>query len=159
MCNVRYEYTTNNNIDNSLLETAFEHCYREYLGFSYKCKICNTILMSVLDAWLHIRNYHKIKTLEEYKTHEELKKTINEMQTQENKTEEQTKAEQKREEKQDKIIIKKVAKPKQKTLLKWVLGLSEYIDEFDDKKIEEELKESKINGLSISQKGNDNKRA
>jgi ribosomal protein S27E len=43
--------------------------------------------------------------------------------------------------------------------LKWVLGLSEYIDEFDDKKIEEELKESKRDGLSISQKGNDNKRA
>jgi uncharacterized membrane-anchored protein len=81
--------------------------------------------MSSLDAWLHIRNYHKIKTLEEYKTHEELKKTINEMQTQENKTEKQTaKSEQKHEEKQDKIIIKKVAKPKQKTLLQFFGGVT-----------------------------------
>jgi prepilin-type processing-associated H-X9-DG protein len=43
--------------------------------------------------------------------------------------------------------------------LKWVLGLSEYIDEFDDKKIEEELKESKKNGLGIPQKDNKNERA
>jgi uncharacterized Zn finger protein (UPF0148 family) len=43
--------------------------------------------------------------------------------------------------------------------LKWVLGLSEYIDEFDDKKIEEELKESNKYGIGVHQKDNKDERA
>jgi RNase P subunit RPR2 len=43
--------------------------------------------------------------------------------------------------------------------LKWVLGLSEYIDEFDDKRIEEKLKESKNNVLGVTNKNNKNERA
>jgi len=119
MCNVRYEYTTNN-IDNSLLETALEHTYLDNMGFCYKCKLCDTVLKSTLDAWMHLRNYHDIKTLEDYKAHEELRKTMNEMK--------QEHQEQKQEEKKqeqnnnNKITIKKVLKPKPKTLLDFFRG-------------------------------------
>jgi hypothetical protein len=121
MCNVRYEYTTNNNnnnnFNNSLLEVAFEHEYRDYMGFCYKCKLCDTVLKSTLDAWLHLRNYHNIKTLEDYKTHEELKKTINETTKQEQKQEEK-----KQEQNDNKIVIKKVVKPRPKTILDFIRG-------------------------------------
>jgi len=119
MCNVRYEYTTNNNADNSLLELAFEREYKDCLGFSYKCKICEAILVSILDAWLHLRNYHNIITLEDYKAHEELRKTMNEMKQEH---QEQKQEEKKQEQNNNKIIIKKVLKPKPKTLLDFFRG-------------------------------------
>jgi len=118
MCNVRYEYRINNNnsnatnsIDNSLLEKAFNHEYMDNLGFCYKCKLCDAVFKSSLDAWLHLKNYHNIKTLNDYLAYEELKKTMNETKQEEQKQEEE------RQGQNDKTIIKKVAKPKQKTLL------------------------------------------
>jgi hypothetical protein len=111
MCNVRYEYMSNNNnnnIDESLLEKAFERKYIDYLGFSYKCKLCNTIIKSALDAWLHLRNYHNIKTLDDYKAYEELRKNINET--------------IKQQEQNDKVVIKKVVRPRHKTLMDFLRG-------------------------------------
>jgi len=122
MCNVRYEYTTNNNTDNSLLELAFEREYKDYLGFSYKCKICEAVLVSILDAWLHLRNYHNIKTTNDYLANEELRKTINEMQTQDQVNEKQIEQRVEQDEKRDKIIIRKVVKPKQTLLLQFIRG-------------------------------------
>jgi hypothetical protein len=112
MCNVRYEYTSKN-IDESLLETAFEHAYFDNMGFCYKCKLCDAILKSALDAWLHMKNYHNIKTLNDYKAHEELKKSLDEA----------TKEQQEQNDKQNnKIIIKKVVKPRPKTILDFLRG-------------------------------------
>jgi hypothetical protein len=111
--------SSSNNIDESLIEKAFEREYIKYLGFSYKCKLCNTIIKSALDAWLHLRNYHSIKTLDDYKAHEDLRKTMNEMPKQQDQNHEEKKQEQ-----NDKIItiIKKVVKPKQITLLQFFKG-------------------------------------
>jgi hypothetical protein len=113
MCNVRYEYTTNNNTNNSLIETAFEHVLMDNMGYCYKCKLCDAMFKSTLDAWLHIKEYHGIKTLDDYKAHEELRKTMNEM----TKQQEQKQEEKKNNKQNNKIVIKKVVKLKQKTLL------------------------------------------
>ena len=125
MCNVRYEYTnsnTNSN-NNSLLEQAFEHVYLDYMGMVYKCKICETIVKSALDAFMHMKEYHGITTLDKLQACFELKKTINEIkqeakQVQEQKQDDNKKREQKQNEK--KIVIKKTLKPKQKTLLHYL---------------------------------------
>ena len=120
MCNVRYEYMSNNNdVNNSLIETAFEHVWMDNMGFCYKCKLCDTILKSTLDAWMHLRNYHDIKTLDDYKSHEELKKTMNEMTKQQEQKQEETKQEQNDKQNNNKIIIKKVVKSRQITLLQF----------------------------------------
>jgi hypothetical protein len=129
MCNVRYEYTNNNtnSNNNSLLEQAFEHVYLDYMGMVYKCKICETIVKSALDAFMHMKNYHGITTLDKLQAYFELKKTINEInkeanqeakQVQEQKQDDDKKQEQKQNE--NKIVIKKVLKPKQKTLLHYL---------------------------------------
>jgi len=114
MCNVRYEYTNNNN--HSLLEQGFDHVYVDYMGMVYRCKICETIVKSALDAFMHMKNYHGITTLDKLQAYFELKKTVNEIKQEVNLTQKQ---EQKQECKQNnnKIVIKKVLKPKQKTLL------------------------------------------
>jgi len=125
MCNVRYEYTnrnTNDN-DNSLLEQAFEHVYLDYMGMVYKCKICETIVKSALDAFMHMKNYHGITTLDKLQAYFELKKTISEikqevMQVQEQEQDSSKNQVQKQNEK--KIVIRKTLKPKQKTLLHYL---------------------------------------
>ena len=129
MCNVRYEYTnrnTNDN-DNSLLEQAFEHVYLDYMGMVYKCKICETIVKSALDAFMHMKNYHGITTLDKLQAYFELKKTISEikqegMQVQEQEQDSSKNQEQKQVQKQNnnKIVIRKTLKPKQKTLLHYL---------------------------------------
>lgn len=125
MCNVRYEYTnsnTNSN-NNSLLEQGFEHVYLDYMGMVYKCKICETIVKSSLDAFMHMKEYHGITTLDKLQSYFELKKTINEIkqeaeQVQGQKQDDNKKQEQKQNEK--KIVIKKTLKPKQRTLLHYL---------------------------------------
>jgi len=77
MCNVRYEYTNNNN--HSLLEQGFDHVYVDYMGMVYRCKICETIVKSALDAFMHMKNYHGITTLDKLQAYFELKKTVNEI--------------------------------------------------------------------------------
>ena len=125
MCNVRYEYTnrnTNNN-DNSLLEQAFDHVYLDYMGMVYKCKICETIVKSALDAFMHMKNYHGITTLDKLQAYFELKKTVNEIKQEAKQVQEQEQdSSKKQEHKQNnnKIVIKKVLKPKQKTLLHYL---------------------------------------
>ena len=117
MCNVRYEYTNNNN--HSLLEQGFECIYMDFMGMVYKCKICETIVKSALDAFMHMKNYHGITTLDKLRAYFELKKTINEIkQVQEQKQDDNKKQEQKQNEKR--IVIEKVLKPKQKTLLHYL---------------------------------------
>jgi hypothetical protein len=118
MCNVRYECTT---IDNSLLEAGFEHMYYDNMGYCYKCKLCDVIVKSALDAWLHLRNYHNIKTLDDYKAYEELRKTINETAKKQEQRQEEDKKKQ-NDKKSDKIIIKKVVKPRPKTILDFLKG-------------------------------------
>jgi predicted nuclease with TOPRIM domain len=97
------------------------------MGMVYKCKICETIVKSALDAFMHMKNYHGITTLDKLKAYFELKKTISEMkqeanqeakQVQEQKQDENKKQEQKQNE--NKIVIKKVLKLKQKTLLHYL---------------------------------------
>jgi len=126
---VRYEYTNNNN--HSLLEQGFDHVYVDYMGMVYKCKICGTIVKSALDAFMHMKNYHGITTLDKLQAYFELKKTINEIKKEARQEANQTQK-QVQEQKQDdnkkqeckqnnnKIVIKKVLKPKQKTLLHYL---------------------------------------
>ena len=125
MCNVRYEYTNNSN--HSLLEQGFENIYMDYMGMVYKCKICETILKTAYDALMHMRGYHGIMTLDKLQAYFELKKTISEikqevMQVQEQEQDSSKNQEQKQVQKQNnnKIVIKKVLKPKQKTLLHYL---------------------------------------
>jgi predicted nuclease with TOPRIM domain len=93
------------------------------MGMVYKCKICETIVKSALDAFMHMKNYHGITTLDKLRAYFELKKTINEIkqdskQVQEQKQDDNKKQEQKQNEK--KVVIKKALKPKQKTLLHYL---------------------------------------
>jgi hypothetical protein len=93
------------------------------MGMVYKCKICETIVKSALDAFMHMKNYHGITTLDKLKAYFELKKTINEIKQEAGQVQEQKQSENKEQErKQDvkKVVIKKVLKPKQKTLLHYL---------------------------------------
>jgi hypothetical protein len=89
------------------------------MGMVYKCKICETIVKSALDAFMHMRNYHGITTLDKLKAYFELKKTINEIKQEQSQEQKQVQNDNK-DKNENKIVIKKVLKPKQKTLLHYL---------------------------------------
>ena len=110
MCNVRYEFR-----NNSLLESAFEHEYYNYLGFAYKCKLCQAILKTSFDALQHVMHYHNIKTIEDLEKALRVSESLEKVE--ESKASNNTKQE---EPKPRNDIKKEVVRSKQALLYKWL---------------------------------------
>jgi hypothetical protein len=96
----------------SIIENGFEVKDIPYLGNCYQCKLCSAIFKTSFDALTHMTDYHKVYTSEQLSERMLLKETISQIVKERDEDE--------RGSRQDRIIIKKVLKPKENTLLRYL---------------------------------------
>jgi hypothetical protein len=96
----------------SIIENGFEIKDMPYLGNCYQCKLCSAIFKTSFDALMHMTEYHRVYTSEQLSERMLLKETISQIVKERDEGE--------RESRQDRIVIKKVLRPKENTLLRYL---------------------------------------
>jgi hypothetical protein len=100
----------------SIIENGFETKDMPYLGNCYQCKLCSAIFKTSFDALMHMTEYHRVYTSEQLSERMLLKETISQIVKERDEYERESRQEQR----QDRIVIKKVLKPKGNTLLRYI---------------------------------------